>query len=253
MVACLAALPGELGGLRRRMTRVVSGAEAFTNRPGTACYTGRHGDKRILLVQTGMGREAAERAARFTFDHVPVSALISFGFAGGLSPHLQAGDLVLCERLYREGDAQGQSAVRSDASMLSAALTQRVEGRALTLGSSVTVDRLVSRPEEKQSLRETYPADVLEMESYWIGRACAERRVAFLAVRVVSDPAGQHLPPLERWIDLSGALRWPAALRNFLLHPAELAGMARLAFAARSAERRLTRFLCAFLQSWRGA
>ncbi len=243
-IVCAAALPAELAGLRRCMT-----VEETRNYSGITWYQGHSHGQNLLLVQTGMGRKAAERAGRIILDRYSPAALISFGFAGGLSKRLEAGSLVLCRQLYAEGDMRSRPVVCSDIGLLTLAQAQQANGKAPLLGSSVTVDRVVSRPEEKRVLGETYQADVLEMESYWIGRVCAERQVAFLAVRAVSDEAGQELPPVERMVGPSGEVRWGAALCYFARHPRALAGVMHFAQTARTAERQLTGFLCAFFQS----
>ncbi len=240
-IACTAALPYELAGLRRRM--VVE--ETHVSSEATF-YQGRLYDRNLLLVQTGIGRAAAERAAAFILDRYDLGALISFGFAGGLTEQLDAGAVVLCQRLYAEDGRQ--RSLCSDGALLAAAQAVRVRVPPV-LGSSLTVDRMVSRPEEKLSLGETFQAEVLEMESYWIGQACATRGVPFLAVRAVSDGAGQNLPPLERLVGPLGKVRWKTAVRYFVSHPGDLLKVAQFARTVRAAEQQLTAFLIALLQS----
>ncbi len=241
-IACLAALPSELAGLRRQMT--VQGAE---KRPGVSWQWGRIQDRRVLLVQTGMGAAAAERATRLILDRYTPAALISFGFAGALSPSLEAGDLVLCRELRSEGD--GREVVCPDAALLAAALALPLPGRSPILGSCLTVDRVVSRPEEKRALGERFQAHILEMESYWIGQACAGRGIPFLAVRAVLDGVGQRLPPLESLTGPTGSVQWQAALRYFGRHPWDLLEVAKLARTAQAAQKELTGFMRAFLQN----
>ncbi len=243
-IACLAALPIELAGLSRQMK-----VDGTGNQSGVQGYWGRIGERKVLLAQTGMGREFAQRATKLILDQNTVAALINFGFAGALSNQLEAGALVLCRELYHEDGTGGQAPVCSDAGLLAAAQALRTTGKTPILGSSLTVGRVVSRPEEKHALAAAYPAEVLEMESYWIGKECAERGVAFLAVRAVSDTVGQDLPRMEGLLGPGGEVHWQAALRRVLTHPAELARLAKFGRTARQAERELTGFLSAFLLS----
>ncbi len=245
LIACLAALPNELNGLRRRMAVTESAAQA-----GVVWYAGRLQNTPLLLVQTGMGREAAQRAASFTLSRFAPEALVSFGFAGGLSPQLEAGAVLLCQRLYCAGIDSGPPEITSDAALLAAAQAVRVAGKVPSLGDCLTIDHLASQPAEKQALAAAYPAAVLEMESYWVGLACAEHNVPFLGVRAVSDPVSLDLPPLEHFIGPANDMRLGAAAGYFLRHPNALVQMARFTSAIRLAERQLTAFMVEFLKEF---
>jgi adenosylhomocysteine nucleosidase len=246
LIACLAALPAELNGLRRRMT-----VRESSHRKGMTLHSGRYGHTEVLLVQTGMGRKAVERAAAFALDRYEPPALISFGFAGGLSPCLQAGDLVLCRRLYPEAGGANLPEVCSDEAMLAAAQASRSAGKAPIVGNCLTTGRVVGMATEKRALAERYQADILEMESYWAGLLCATRGVPFLAVRAISDEASADLPFLEHVVSPTGRMRWAAPAAYLLAHPSALHGLPRLAAGSRRAERQLTGFLCDFLSFWR--
>ncbi len=245
-ITCAAALPAELAGLRRAMTEKVKHTEL-----GVTWHQGLYAGQPLLLLQTGMGRDAAERAIRLILDRYALAAMVSFGFAGGLSNRIQAGDLVLCRELYLPGDIEGQATLCSDAGLLALAQKQRIGGKAPSIAGCLTVDRVVSQPQEKMALGKAYPVEILEMESYWIGQACAQRSIPFLAVRAVSDSAGQNIPAIERLTSPNGEVRRGAAFRYFLRHPASLIGVAQLVRDARLAGQHLTAFLLAFLQSYR--
>ena len=66
----MAAMKEEVAGLKRHMAIEDTVAEN-----GCRIFHGRQGGKEALLVQTGMGRERAEKAARFVLERYPVSPL----------------------------------------------------------------------------------------------------------------------------------------------------------------------------------
>jgi len=241
VVGLVGALKEEVAELRRRL-----GLRPTASPRGVQLFRGRVGSLEILLAQAGMGRANAERATRFLVRRYPLQLVIALGFAGGLSPAMLAGELVLCLRLHCE--ALPEAICRPDPGYLSlAARCSGAEPRRLRLGNSLTVLRLVSRPVEKRALGETWGAQAVDMESYWVARAAAEAEVPFLAVRAISDPLELRMPPLDQVMGEDGSLSWPRALGRFLTHPAELVRLPRIGANAQLAARNLAEFTEAML------
>jgi 5'-methylthioadenosine/S-adenosylhomocysteine nucleosidase len=243
VIALLAAMREEVIGVQKRMV-----VEETLARHGWRLFTGEYGKKEILLVQTGIGREKAEAAAEFVLERYPISTLISFGFAGALSPKLRVGDVVLCLKLHCKSHSDAGSLYGFDHKLLALAI-QMVHETAvnLHLGDSVTVDELVTQPEEKQVLGETFSAMAVDMESYWLARAASARQIPFLAVRAISDTLTQSLPQFDRFSNLRGAQLWREAIRHFLARPGELAQVPWVYRNALQARKSLTCFLDAFV------
>ena len=187
----LAAMKEEVAGLKRHTV-----IEKAIAQNGYQVFQGKHGGKEVLLVQTGVGREKAEKAARYVLERFPVTALISFGFAGALTGELGIGDVIVCSTLCC-GDGQSDSTCQSDAGLL-AQSSQVRGGQARRQGKSVTVAQPASQPEVKRALAQTFQADVVDMESYWIARIAGESRVPFLAVRVISDTLQEKFRPWKK-------------------------------------------------------
>jgi len=207
-------------------------------------YAGEYKGKPVLLAQTGMGKERAEAATEFILERYPIDTLISLGFAGGLNENLRVGDIVLCATLYsNNGTAQGGQC-SSDASLISLSL-QALPGKVTRLrqGKGVTVAQAASTPETKLALRQTFQADVVDMESYWIGKIASAREVPFLAVRAISDTVHDSLLPFDRFIDMNGKLLRQRAVSYFLSHPQHLAKLVALSRSARRARKNLTAFI----------
>ncbi len=241
MVALLGALEYEVAGIRRQMT--VAGV---VDGPGCRLYRGVYQDRDCLLVQTGPGKQRAETAARFVLERFPVGAVISFGFAGALHPGLRAGDVIICTMLYngngRSHASPAEQTLFSDASLLEPAVRAfEVAKVRYCCGSTVTVPEPVCSRHEKEKLHRNHYAGIVDMESYWVGRIAAEKRVPFLAVRAVSDTLGQGLPPFARLLDGNGSFLWKRALGYFALRPREMLQLPALYRSSRRARQSLTR------------
>lgn len=239
MLALLAALREETSGLLRQMS-----LQETTTPRGWLLFKGRLDDRGVLLAQTGMGRERAERAAQFLLERYPVSCLVSFGFAGGLAPDLQIGDLVVCRELLGPDGLEAGRRHFSDPFLADMA-TEILEaiGACFSGGRGVTLEGVLYNPEEKRALGRSLGALAVDMESYWIAGVAAQWRVPFLAVRAVSDVVSESLPPLDRFVGPDGTPMWRDAARYFASHPVDLVKMPSVYRNARLAETSLTLFL----------
>ncbi len=240
MLALLGALQEEISGLREKMT-----IEEESAQPEGQFYRGKYGNKPVVLVQTGMGKERAEMAASLVLEKYPVTALVSFGFGGGLTEGAKVGDIILCATLCGDG---GGETCSSDGRMLSLSCHTKT-GAATYQGKSVTVARVASRPETKAALAQTFQSDVVDMESYWVARLAAARNIPFLGVRVISDEWRFSLEPF-RGLFTNGGWRWYKAATRFLSHPQYLPDAWRLYRDMQRAKRSLTAFMGSFIAGY---
>lgn len=239
MLALLAALKEEISDLRKGIAL----KESYTWQ-NYLIYDGEYNGKSVLLAQTGMGKERAEAATEFILQRYPVTALVSFGFAGAVNENLQIGDVVICSTLYSSNDVTKGNPCSSDASLISLSL-QVLPGKItrLSQGKSVTVAQPASTPEVKSDLCRTFNADIVDMESYWIGKIASAREVPFLAVRAISDTLQDNLLPFDRFMDMNGKLLRQKAILYFLSHPQHVAKLFALQRNAWRARKNLTAFI----------
>ena len=234
MLALLGAMKPEIEPLKRQMEmqRQVRAGSCLV-------YEGRYRGRPVLLVQTGVGGHRAEAAVKYVLDNYQVQTIISLGFAGGLVPGLKAGELIICGRLVH-----GQSPVLESTAPL-IELAKRIAGQ--TEASLVTVSRPASQRHEKEMLAQTYSAQAVDMESYWMAAEAARHGTPCLVVRVISDPLDCDLPNLEGISSGSGEWNKRKAFFYFAGHPLETLRLSRLYFGHRRAKRNLVRFVNGFV------
>jgi adenosylhomocysteine nucleosidase len=247
MIALFGALRYEIVGLEKRML-----VEQRWQQGNCRTMKGRYNGTDVLLVQTGPGKVNAEEAVGFVMEKRLPQALVSIGFAGGLKPGLDAGDLVLCARAYHLTPDQLLSAPLSADGKLVGLATRTLRQAALPFrqGNFLTLAHELTDPRQKASLGSQLPVDAVEMESYWLARAAARHRIPFLAVRAISDPVDQPLPQGVRLVDDRGDGRAAQVVLHALIHPGDLANLARLFAGARRARANLTAFAAAFLDAF---
>ncbi|WAS04699.1 hypothetical protein LQF76_11835 [Gloeomargaritales cyanobacterium VI4D9] len=155
---------------------------------------------------------------------------VLLGLAGGLQPQWQVGDAVICQS---STDAVS-GATRAYDPEMTQWLTQRL---GLPVVRGLTVPQIVTQPQEKQTLGQTFDTAVVEMEGYGILNYIPRLGM----VRVVSDGMHQVLPDLGATVDaVTGTLHpLPLAWAMFRQPRAALAliqgartGLARLTVLA---------------------
>ena len=186
----------------------------------------------VVFRAVGIGPEAVlARLPRLIEQARPKpELLINAGFAGGLRPGLESGELLLAERLLTEDGrelALDGELVGEAASALEAALEP--EGK-LHRGALVSVGAMARGTAERACLGRELPVPALavEMEAFWVGEVARSLGVPFLAVKALIDPLERPLPPPVERVSRAGRLS-PAAVLPLFAQPGELLRVARQA------------------------
>jgi adenosylhomocysteine nucleosidase len=232
-VGLVFALGIELGGLEDLLSGViVTRGSEFVARVGSLPGRG------IAVFESGMGRSRAARAAELLIAGHRPAWVISTGFAGGLSPELRRGDILMADSVAEPGGGRLSIDLRVSRGALAASPGVHV-------GRLLTVDRIVTRADEKRALGQTHQALAVDMETWAVAEVCRQQKVRFLAVRVISDPVDEELPSdlgrLLRPTTTAGKIG--AAAGTLWRRPSSVKDMLRLKQHALEASDRLARFL----------
>jgi adenosylhomocysteine nucleosidase len=162
------------------------------------------------------------------------SGIISFGIAGGLAPHLGAGDWVVGSRVQTE-----HGHFPTDY-LWARALVEALPGA--VHAEIIGTDAPVADPLEKRDLHVRTGAFAVDTESHVAARIAAAHRIPFAACRAVIDPAHRELPPAAvMGLRHDGTPDVRAVFRSVMRKPSQLPALARTALDARIAEAALIR------------
>ena len=239
LTAVVAAMPEELAPL----VALIPSLRGRKVRPGNPLQ-GRLGNAELLLACTGEGREHALRETAALLDSHPVDLLLGLGTAGGLTPSLGPGTLVVASSI-RDGEAPGPEPDRS--------WVERALALPGTLdGTVLTSERILCSAAEKAAahsrLAPVGPA-VVDLESAAFAVAARDAAVPCLIVRAICDAAEDDLP-----IDLNlcrgedGRIDRFAVVRKTVFSPGAAWQLLRLRKQVALASQELARFVVALLQ-----
>jgi adenosylhomocysteine nucleosidase len=165
-------------------------------------------NERVLVLITGMGAAAAERALSWVLRNGRIpDRVVSAGFCGGLADAARIGALIQpAEVVDPEGRSWQLSLVRPAVPRLCqpceatplpdishARLTQPWHG--VLSGRLVSAASPVLGREARQALQRRTRAVVVDMETATLARLCEEAGVPFACLRAVSDDGNTLLSP----------------------------------------------------------
>ena len=162
-------------------------------------------------VEIGGGEPDGATAAAQRLVRSGVSALISFGLAGGLAPRLTAGLLVIPLDLIAE---TGQT-WRCDP-----ALAARF---GLQHGSMLAGDAILTTALAKTAAYQRHGALAVDLESGAVARIAAAHNIPFAILRAICDPADRDLPPAALTaLHPDGRIKPGALLQSLARHPRQI-------------------------------
>jgi len=196
---------------------------------GRVFYLGKLEGKEIVLVEAGMGKVNAAITSQLLITQLKVEKIIFTGIAGGVSPDLGIGDLVIATKVAQHdygsigpqgffpfrpgtlpvGEVNIESVYfKTDEKLLNIAmsasdgitLNKLPEGTILSnegripkivSGIIVTGDQFVVSKIKRKWLFETFNALATEMEGGAVAQVCEINNIPFLLIRSISDLANE--------------------------------------------------------------
>ncbi len=231
-IGVIAALDEELEALAGRLE---SGSR--DRRGGLLIRCGRLGGRPLSLAATGDGSEAAAAGLAELLAARDLVALLAVGVAGGLSPALGVGEVVVAERVFEGADPATER--RAPAWPGRGA---SLAGRARA-GAAVSVPAILCTAAEKAELWRRLGAPeaaVVDLESAAWARLAAARGLPWMVLRAVSDSAAEDLPlDFNRFRDERGRLRRRAVSLHAATRPRLIPALAGLRDRLHDCARRL--------------
>lgn len=194
----LGALDAEVALIRKEMT-----VSRQTPLFGTTYYEGTVHGQEIVLVCCGVGKVNAAICAAAAMERFGADCIINVGIAGAMGQGLNILDVVISREVgFHDQDAvmlkyYPQRAFFSADPALSA-LCERacadipeMAGR-YRVGRIVSGDVFVNDAAVKQSIRDRYAPDCVEMEGAAIGHAAFMYEKPYLVIRTMSDAADDN-------------------------------------------------------------
>lgn len=160
-------------------------------------------DHTVYLATSGIGEIRAALAVQLMADLFDIETVLNFGFVGSLNPALATGELVLVEKaVHHQFDISAVDNIplgcyddketpyfAADRKILDNVLS-RLPKRLKTV-TAASGDKFVADSVTKKYLRETFSADICEMEIAGICLAAERNNIPVFSMKVISDGADE--------------------------------------------------------------
>ena len=195
-IGIIGAMAVETEGLIAEMT------DKKTHTVSGVIYTeGKLCGRDVVVATCGVGKVFAAICAEAMILHFGVSALLNTGVAGGLSPMLEVGDVVIADEVVQHdmnttalGDPQGLLSginvvkIKADEHLLKALCeaTAALDYNGI-VGTVASGDLFVAKEKTKARLVADFDAVACEMEGAAIGHVAYVNQIPCAVLRAISD------------------------------------------------------------------
>lgn len=193
------------------------------------CTLGNLRGRQVLVALVGMGIERATENTRLIFQHFRPKGFVLAGYGGALIPQLKVGQVILSTNF-------SSPEVLPYLRLLSG----------FDFAAFCTADEVVGTQKQRDWYSQNKQIQVVEMETAGVAEVVMERRVPFIAIRVVSDDYQSFLPTKALAAGFDAARGKPTPFRllgHLATHPGEFMPFKRFVTNLSLARRELTRFL----------
>lgn len=207
-VAIIGAMEEEVIGLQQSMTNKQEFTTTLSDLP---IFTGLLDGIEVVIARCGIGKVNAALATQFLINHFSLLAIINSGVAGGISPTVKIGQLVIGRHsLQHDVDVNKfgyplgviprleTSLFEGDPHMVKQA-THAAESLIgfdnVHEGLIVSGDQFISSSEQKHIILEAFPSALCaEMEGAAIAHVAAVNQIPHVIIRAISDQADNTAP-----------------------------------------------------------
>lgn len=202
---------------------------------------GQLNNHQILLIRSGIGKKAMGNVVDYCLSNFKPSVCINVGYAGGTTPHMSAGDLVIATTVI---DAEKGISFPSDDKLSDHAgnICRQRELKAMR-GGLVTVDKVISNPHEKAFVGTEHDALAIDMEGSAFMERCIANKVPAIVVRAILDPLDVMLPDMDDVIAADGKLSAGKLAHHLMHHPKDTLSLHRIEYCAIKAREAIAEFL----------
>lgn len=211
-----------MGAMREEIAPILEHLESYKTleHAGNIFYTGHYGGHELVLAYSKIGKVFSAITASVMCERFGIDALLFSGVAGGISPELKIGDLIMASQLCQHDVdivafghpygfiPEGTLMVPTDPALRSLASEVAIDmGVDLYEGIIATGDQFVASSERKSWIHETFNADALEMEGGSVACVCHNFGVPCFVLRAISDTAnGEASEDFDAFLQTSAAV-----------------------------------------------
>lgn len=200
-------MPGDPKRAARMAAQLMPDARQVTNVRGIGGYTGTYQGKPLSVMASGMGQPSISIYATELYRYFGVERIIRVGTAGGLSPEVKAGDVVIAIGAHTDSAINTtlcpgiQFSATASWTLLKAAVEAAGDDPTVRVAPIVSRDHFYGTPPEQNKRLAELGTMGVEMEAAALYGIAADLGKEALAILTISDhlfDESQNMSPEER-------------------------------------------------------
>ncbi len=200
-------MPGDPKRAARMAAQLMPDARQVTDVRGIGGYTGTYQGKPLSVMASGMGQPSISIYATELYRYFGVERIIRVGTAGGLSPEVKAGDVVIAIGAHTDSAINAtlcpgiQFSATASWTLLKAAVEAAGDDPTVRVAPIVSRDRFYGTPPEQNKRLAELGTMGVEMEAAALYGIAADLGKEALAILTISDhlfDESQNMSPEER-------------------------------------------------------
>jgi nucleoside phosphorylase len=208
---------------------------------GFVIYETTYYKHNIVIAISGMGKQNAEKTARYVMNEYTPQGLLSVGFSAATLHGIKTGVVILPEQIL---DINSDGKIISNIQIEQDWWKNQLWDAINFSGISLCVDKVITTGSLKQEMGKLYHAVIMDMESAAVAKMAEQARIPFCAIRVVSDTAEEDLPvDFNLFTDDKNNIQKSKIIYYLLLHPLKIVLFLNLMKKTKAAANHLSGFL----------
>lgn len=199
-IAIIGAMPEEIEPIVSRIENIKE-----TIYGNNKYYEGTYQGKELVVAYSKIGKVFSTLTATILIEKFKCDTLLFSGVAGAISKELKIGDIFIADKLCQHdiditpfGHPHGfipesKLYISTDIRLKEIAkdiLNSR--GKKVVEGIIATGDQFIANNDKKQWIKDTFNADVVEMEGASVAIVCEALNIPFFILRTISDTADMN-------------------------------------------------------------
>lgn len=209
---------------------------------------GQLNEKPCILIKSGIGQKAMRSAVNYCISNFNPSICINVGYAGGTTPMMNAGDMLIAD--FVVDNASGKT-LSSDKELSSIAETLCKNNNLKVMrGGLVTVDEVIKTPHEKAFVGTSHDAMAIDMESFAFIEQCLAMGKPALVIRTILDPLDIAIPDMEDVVDAKGEVKVGQMAGHLVHHPRDIFSLPKIEYCAIKARESIATLIEAWVKDY---
>ncbi|MBX7146769.1 MAG: hypothetical protein K1X44_05620 [Alphaproteobacteria bacterium] len=181
--------------------------------------------KEPTFIKTAVGNKKITEKLAWDLVEQGAKGLLSFGLAGGLTPEIKSGDIIIPDQVLTKNDMFTTDYIWHQNIVRYLSVNNLSIKQNKLLGSDIPLISV----EQKKSMHDIFNVSCVDMESHHVARVAQQAKLPFLVIRVIIDTYNDQMPSfIIKAMQQDGTITIIPLFKGIMVEPTSIYNMAKL-------------------------